>query len=149
MLLVVLACAQSICADELPDECEAAVDAADRLNSDNSKHCDYSKTGLNGVLHKAFANKAAASEQGAKEAQSPKVTAPEQAAKVIADTAAPANLPRALAREFDSAARLNTVRYELLQLASKECAAGFVLLDERYLPSADKRLTFVLNYRCL
>ena len=133
-LILVLAFTQAMYADALPDECEAAVDAADRLNADGNKGCDYSKTGLNGVLHKAFANKAAA---------------PEQAAKGVADTAASTNLPRALALEFDSAARLNIVRYELLQLASKECTAGFVLLEERYLPSVDKHLKLELKYRCL
>lgn len=132
---------QLICADELPDDCEAAVDAADRLNSDSNKHCDYSKTGLNGVLHKAFANKAAVPEQATKEA------APEQAPTATA--AVTGNLPRAIAREFDSAQQLSVLRYELLQLAAKDCAAGFVLVEERYLPVAAKHLKLELNYRCL
>src|SRR6187402_1652588 len=108
LLLVLLVFSQIIYADELPDDCEAAVDAADRLNSDSNKHCDYSKTGLNGVLHKAFANKEAASESSA---------------KVVADISAKTNLPQLLAREFDSAPQLSAVRYELIQLAAKSCGA--------------------------
>src|SRR6187402_2590026 len=137
LLLVLLVFSQIIYADELPDDCEAAVDAADRLNSDSNKHCDYSKTGLNGVLHKAFANKAAASEQATK------AVVAEQTPKVAA--AVTSNLPRAIAREFDSAQQLNVLRYELLQLAAKDCAAGFVLVEERYLPVADKRLKLELR----
>ena len=40
-------------ADE--DECPAAVDAAEAQNQNLYKNCDYTQTGLNGVLHKAFA----------------------------------------------------------------------------------------------
>lgn len=38
------------------EECVAAVDAAESMDV-NQKQCDYSDTGLNGVLHRAFAKK--------------------------------------------------------------------------------------------
>ena len=133
-VLMLLLFTQVIYANELPDDCEAAVDAADRLNADSNKHCDYSKTGLNGVLHKALANKK---------------SAPEPTANLAADTLATASLPQVVTREFDSAQQLSAVRYDAIQLASRECAAGFVVRGERYLPVAEKRLKLELSYQCL
>lgn len=127
----------NIFADELKDDCEAAVDAADRLNTSNAdKHCDYSNTGLNGVLHRAFAPKSDA-----------QVTSENK--QVVDAAAAKKAQVRVQAREFDSAQQLMTVRYELLQLSSQECIKGFVVDSERYVPVNAQRLKLELDYHCL
>ncbi|HWV15186.1 MAG TPA: hypothetical protein VN030_07120 [Cellvibrio sp.] len=131
-LLLWLPMAASVWADELAEDCEAAVDAADRLGAPPDKHCDYSKTGLNGVLHQALANKDSATKEA-------KAAATEKGRSVQS---------RSLGREFDSAQQLTSVRFEMLQLAAKDCAAGFTLDTERYLPAAEKRLRLELHYHC-
>jgi len=136
LLLVMLSFVSSAFAEELKDDCEAAVDSADRLNADANKHCDYSKTGLNGVLHKAFAKKSDDSEGGE--------------IKQAADTAVTKNvLSRSLSREFDSAQQLMIVRYELLQVSAQQCVKGFVIESERYLPVNAQRLKLEFDFHCL
>lgn len=134
LILALFSSGASVYGDELPEACEAAVDAADRLNLDHDKKCDYSNTGLNGVLHKAFVSK-----EGSDRARS----------AAVASVAGKNILPQAIAGEFDSAQQLNTLRYELLQQVARECAAGFTLENERYLPANGKSLRIELDYRCL
>lgn len=136
LLLFVMLSSLNIFADELKDDCEAAVDAADRLNTSADKHCDYSNTGLNGVLHRAFAPKSDA-----------QVTSENK--QVVEAAAAKKVQVRVQAREFDSAQQLVAVRYELLQLSSQECTKGFVVDSERYVPVNAQRLKLELDYHCL
>jgi len=116
----------SVVADELKDDCEPAVDAADRLST-NPDRCDYSKTGLNGVLHKAFANKSNVSSVDVKNTIK----------------------SHAVAVEVGSANQLATVRYELLLQAAQECRKGFIVDNEQYLPTSSQHLQLELNYHCL
>jgi hypothetical protein len=144
MWITLLVCAVLLCpclgatAGE-QSECGLAVDAADRLAPDADKDCDYTKTGLNGVLHKAFAGK--------KEAAS---------ASLAATVPAPNNLSAALATanliakaEFTSAQQLQAVKFGLLEAAALKCPQGFVLESEQYVPAAPKTMTLALTYQCL
>ena len=136
----VLLSTSTVFAEELKDGCEPAVDAADRLQADADKHCDYSNTGLNGVLHRAL-NK--------------KENLPMAAEPLVQKTAAnavalDAPTPRfKLSAEFNSAQQLVNQRYELLQKAAHECSKGFAVNSEHYLPVSAKSMTIELSYQCL
>ena len=132
--------ATTVIADEANRECESAVDSADRLSADPNNQCDYSKTGLNGVLHRAFSNKSDISPTKA-EASSNKVGAAVSDVKNI-------NASRVVAFEISSAQQLSNGRFELLQQALHECPKGFLLEGERYLPVA-QHLMLELNFHCL
>lgn len=125
-------------AEEKP-ECGSAVDAADRLVPDSDKHCDYTKTGLNGVIHKALSGKKNAGEEVAE----PKVQdVKEKKIEVVADKLTAKG-------EFNSSQQLQTVKFSLLEVAAGQCAKGFVLESERYLPTATKAMKLELTYQCL
>lgn len=125
-------------AEEQP-ECGSAVDAADRLAPDSDKHCDYTKTGLNGVIHKALSGKKNVGEEGAElKAQDVK----EKKMDVVADKLTAKG-------EFNSPQQLQAVKYSLLEAAAGQCAKGFVLESERYLPTATKAMKLELTYQCL
>lgn len=129
-------CSSSVLA--LDDDCEAAVDAASRINPNDDIHCDYSNTGLNGVLHRAFAKKSDSTNDEA--ANSSKESSK---AAVSADTKVPS-----VNSEFTSAQQLQNLRYALIQKTAQECAKGFVVEGERYLPGV-KGMTLELIYHCL
>ena len=125
-------------AEEKP-ECGSAVDAADRLVPDSDKHCDYTKTGLNGVIHKALSGKKNAGEEAAE----PKVQdVKEKKIEVVADKLTAKG-------EFNSSQQLQAVKFSLLEVAAGQCAKGFVLESERYLPAATKAMKLELTYQCL
>ncbi len=125
-------------AEEKP-ECGSAVDAADRLVPDSDKHCDYTKTGLNGVIHKALSGKKNAGEEVAE----PKVQdVKEKKIEVVADKLTAKG-------EFNSSQQLQAVKFSLLEVAAGQCAKGFVLESERYLPTATKAMKLELTYQCL
>ena len=136
LLVVVGLFITNVFADELKDDCEAAVDAADRLNADNDKHCDYSKIGLNGILHKAF-SKNDSSASSAKD---------QPRSEVVVSKNSPA---RVAFREFDSLQQLMSVRYELLSLAEHECNKGFLIEREHSTTVDKKRLKLELYYNCI
>jgi hypothetical protein len=134
-----LALVCSLAFAEEKQECGSAVDAADRLAPDSDKHCDYTKTGLNGVIHKAFSSKKNASEDGAEpKAQDVK----EKKLEVVADKLV-------VKGEFNSPQQLQAVKFSLLEAAAGQCAKGFVLDSERYLPTATKAMKLELTYQCL
>jgi hypothetical protein len=120
------------------DDCEAAVDAANRLNPNEDKHCDYTNTGLNGVLHRAFANKSDSVNEDSSKASAESTKTPANAeAKVFL-----------VNNEFTSAQQLQTLRYALVQKAAQECRKGFIVEGDRYLPRT-KGMTVELIYHCL
>ena len=127
------------------DECEAAVDAANRMNPNDDKHCDYSNTGLNGVLHRAFAKKSeSASATKSEPANEDSGSASKESAKAAAAEAKA--LP--INSEFTSAQQLQNLRYALVQKTAQECSKGFVVEAERYVPGV-KGMTLEFIYHCL
>jgi hypothetical protein len=125
-------------AEEKP-ECGSAVDAADRLTPDSDKHCDYTKTGLNGVIHRTLARKKNAGEESAEPiAQDVK----EKKMEVVVDKLTAKG-------EFNSPQQLQVVKFSLLEAAAGKCPKGFVLGSERYLPTATKAMRLELTYQCL
>lgn len=126
-----LVCTGALAADE---DCDAAVDAADRLTRNDDGHCDYTKTGLNGALHRALAKKSEVAQESGNINNEVLTSLP--------------NAPQLLA-EFNSAAQLQSLRFSLIQKAGQECPKGFVLESERYLPAANKAMKLELVYRCL
>jgi len=135
---LVLVCSMAI-AEEKP-ECGSAVDAADRLAPDSDKHCDYTTTGLNGVLHKVFSSKPTATvednaEPVAQELKNKKADL--VAAKLIAKG------------EFSSPQQLQLAKFNLLEAAAAQCPKGFVVESERYFSSLPKSMKLELTYQCL
>ena len=125
-------------AEEKP-ECGLAVDAADRLAPDSDTHCDYTKTGLNGAIHRALAGKKNAAEE--------KV---EPNAQELKDKKTELAKDKLVAKgEFNSQQQLQAVKFSLLEAAAINCPKGFVLESERYLPAPMKALKLELNYQCL
>lgn len=156
LFLVVMLCSSALVfAAELDDSCESAVDAADKVGSPINKECDYSNTGLNGVLHRAFAKKekvgddensndATNTEANNKNAQTTIGTAPINS--VATDVVKP--LLRVITAEFGGVQQLAAVRYELIRRASEDCITGFLLEKESYLPAENKLLKLQLTYSC-
>lgn len=156
LFLVVMLCSSAFAfAADLDDNCESAVDAADKIGSPINKECDYSNTGLNGVLHRAFAkketavvdknsNEATNTEANNKNAQTTISIAPIKS--VTTDVVKP--LLRVLNAEFGTVQQLAAVRYELIRKASEECTTGFVLEKESYIPAENKLLQLQLTYSC-
>lgn len=153
-------------AGELNDDCETAVDAADRLGSDVNKECDYSNVGLNGVLHRALANKEKASidkkandvklnTEDNSEISNKKIAEASSAGVAQKDSAtinsgiAKRPLPPVVSAEFGTSQQLATARYDLVRKIARECPAGFVMNEERYLPTENNLLKLELIYRCL
>ena len=128
-------------AEEKP-ECGSAVDAADRLDPDSDEHCDYTKTGLNGVLHKAFSGKKNKDEGSADQvAQAPQGTMDKKADAVKNELIAKG--------EFNSPQQLQTVKFSLLEAAALKCTKGFTVNSEQYLPTSTKAMKLELAYQCL
>lgn len=132
-------------------ECGSAVDAADRLAPDSDKDCDYTKTGLNGVLHKAFSGKKALNKDNA---DSVVETHQEELPKAALKLSKVAPNRLIVTASFNSQQQWQTVKFSLLESAAQQCPAGFVVVSEQYLPavvaSADaKAMTLGLTYQCL
>lgn len=139
LLSALLLYGASVIASEKPD-CGSAVDAADRLAPASDEGCDYTKTGLNGVLHKALSGKADSAEDSK---------------EVIVKDANEKNEPAVIGAvrqgksEFSSASQLQSLKFVLLEKIALECVKGFVVESERYLPTATKTLKLELIYHCL
>lgn len=133
------------CAFAKDDDCPAAVDAAEAQNPNAYKDCDYSKTGLNGALHKAFA-KSKESDDSGKE-----TPIKESANKEIAEkSSSPLEKTKLItASEFSSPQQLQSLKFALLEKVALECTKGFVVEGERYLPTSTKATKLELIYHCL
>lgn len=127
------------------DECPAAVDAAEAQNPNAFKHCDYSKTGLNGVLHRALSKKSEANEETKDD------VAKDDSTKASAKKNQKSDKSETLKEdEFSSAQQLSAVRYVLVEKLATQCAKGFVVEGERYLPVAgSKAMKLELIHHCL
>lgn len=134
---LVLVCSMAFAEEQ--HECGSAVDAADRLTPDSDKHCDYTKTGLNGVLHKAFSGKKG---EGEEVAELKVQDAKEKKVDVKADKLTAKD-------EFNSPQQLQTVKFSLLEVAAGQCPKGFLLESERYIPTVTKAIKLELSYQCL
>ncbi|MES2674693.1 MAG: hypothetical protein V4660_10665 [Pseudomonadota bacterium] len=160
LFFVVIFCGSAVAlATGLDDSCESAVDAADKLGSPISKECDYSNTGLNGVLHRAVAKKEKAvvgksfSDDASASASSKNVEISTGSAVVnTANNSATNNVAESLLRvifaEFETMQQLASARYELIREASQDCSNGFVLERESYFPTRNKLLKLQLTYSC-
>ncbi len=133
------------------DECEAAVDAASRVNPNEDKNCDYSNTGLNGVLHRAFAKKQTEDGKAVDEKNSAEIsnTVVAPNSSVSGEAAKLVSSGKVGSAEFASAQELERVRYELIKQAQKACSKGFVVQGERYLPIVSSSMRLELLYYCL
>ncbi len=167
LFVVIIFCSTaSVFAGELNKDCESAVDAADRVGSDITKECDYSNVGLNGVLHRALANKEQSVDK--KSSDETSIAASSKKVKTTANlTETPsAGIPPAdsaatniatgirpslqvVSAEFGTSQQLASTRYELIRRMYRECAAGFLLNKESYLPAENKLLKLELTYSCL
>lgn len=126
------------------DECPAAVDVAEAQNPNAYKNCDYSKTGLNGVLHRALAGKDESGEEEKISKDGSGKVSGEKKQKTIEKVEVLKN------GEFNSAQQLQSVKFALLENLTLECAKGFVVEGERYLPTINsKAMKLELIYHCL
>ena len=150
LLVFVMLFSSAVFAD---DECEAAVDAANRVNPNENKNCDYSNTGLNGVLHRAFAKKSAEDKTSAESVVADKVVTDKVATEKseTRDAVNEAAVKSLVASaEFSSPQQLQNLRFGLIQQTARECAKGFVVEGERYLPVPKSKATKLeLIYHCL
>lgn len=123
------------------DDCPAAVDAAEAQNHNLYKNCDYSKSGLNGILHRALSNKP---ESGDDVKDEPVKADTEKKQKTL-------DKPIVLtAGEFSSPQQLQSLKFALLEKTALECNKGFVVDGERYLPVINsKAMKLELIYHCL
>lgn len=129
------------------DDCPSAADAAEAQNPNAYKDCDYSQTGLNGVLHRALSKKKESSEElddvPDETAVSSNNVSKEAKQKAVDKTLL---LDRS---EFKTAQQLQALKFNLLNAAATKCPKGFVVEGERYLPSSDKAMKLELIYHCL
>lgn len=133
-----LALVCSLALAEEKAECGSAVDAADRLTPDSDKHCDYTKTGLNGVIHRSLARKKNAGEEIAEPIAQDIKEKKTDVDKLIAKA------------EFSSPQQLQLVKFGLLETLTLECTKGFVVEGERYLPIINsQKMKLELIYHCL
>lgn len=119
-------------ADE--EDCIAAVDAMDSMNV-NQKLCDYSNSGLNGVIHKAFNDKGDSSAEQ------------KQDSAAVAE-ASTAQLVKVLAIDVASEKHLAAVRSTAVYQALATCPAGFSLVRESYRPKSQKAIELMFEYQC-
>lgn len=129
-LYLIGACGINIAIAE--ENCDAAVDAADAMNV-NQKPCDYSDKGLNGVLHKAFANKSAKNTETIAEAS-------------VYQGASPNFLLRAQADQW---ANVSLAKTQLLPQALAQCENGFRIVAEEYRPLKMGKIEVTLQGVCL
>lgn len=123
------------------DDCPAAADAAEAQNHNLYKNCDYSKSGLNGILHRTLAGKA----ESGDDVKDESAKAESEKKQKLLDK------PSALTNgEFSSPQQLQTVKFALLEKTALECSKGFIVEGERYLPVINsKTMKLELIYHCL
>jgi hypothetical protein len=126
------------------EDCPPAAEAAATQNPNAYKDCDYSNTGLNGMLHRSWKKKKEESE----EQESVAAGATKGA---LAETTAEVTQTKNLLAKgvFSSAQQLQTLRFTLIQNSALECPKGFLLESEKYLPQPDKTTKLELQYHCL
>jgi hypothetical protein len=123
------------------DDCPSAVDAAEAQNHNVYKNCDYSKSGLNGILHRTLAGKA---ESGDDVKDDSAKTDAEKKQKTLDKSSALTN------GEFNSPQQLQSLKFALLEKIASECTKGFVVEGERYLPAINSKvMKLELIYHCL
>lgn len=141
-LFILIISAQMTFAAE--EECPPAAEMAEAQNQNLYKNCDYSDKGLNGVLHRALGKKKDNADEETIQEVKPAVKAVQEKSTKVADV----ELKKP--DEFSSAAQLQLVKFNALEKLSRECAKGFVVEGERYLPVANtKSLKLELIYHCL
>ncbi len=153
-IALMLSSAALVFAAEPDNECEPAVDAADRLGSDINQNCDYSNTGLNGVLHRALANTEKSSVEkkdlaDAKLVPATTSVAVQLSSSVSADNRASVPASLLTSNSFSNSQQFATARFELILKIRDVCIKGFVVDSESYIPSETKSLKLALAYRCL
>lgn len=116
------------------EDCVAAVDAADSMNV-NQKPCDYRDKGLNGLLHRTFANQSKANAEVV-----------EDTAVSVADLKSPTFL---LSGQSDQWANVQLTKMQLLTRASALCDKGFRVIAEEYRPLKMGRIETSLQCICL
>ncbi|GGY65639.1 hypothetical protein GCM10011613_06900 [Cellvibrio zantedeschiae] len=150
IIALCFSCANVFAKDQ-KEECGPAVDNADQLAA--AKECDYSDTGLNGVLHRTLSGKkkSNATDDVNKDAQINKEQKRETEITKVAVEEKIADKKNILkADEFSSPQQLQTAKFTLLETLALECTKGFVVEGERYLPVKNsKALKLELIYHCL
>ena len=116
-------------AEQNSSECAAAVDSADSLNPNQSAGCDYSKSGLNGWIHKNLRQ------------QEPETKSPVRA------LAKSGKLNVIMLRDSAEVSELGKLRNKLILDGLAECAAGFTVLAEAYRP-LEKTVELELKLSC-
>ncbi len=129
-----------ICSAYAEEECPPAAEVAATQNPNAFKDCDYSDTGLNGVLHRTFKKK--------EDKADANIAALKTSESIMKDEL-PANNKLLAKGVFNSTQQLQTLRFALIQNAAAECPKGFLLESEKYLPAADKSMKLELLYHCL
>jgi len=122
------------------EDCPPAADVAAAQNPNAFKDCDYSNTGLNGVLHRTFKKKEDKADQD--------ITTLKTSESITKEDL-PVNNQLLAKGVFNSAQQLQTLRFALIQNAAVECPKGFLLESEKYIPAADKTIKLELLYHCL
>lgn len=144
LFLIVLVLACNCFAEE--KDCPPAAEVAETQNPNAYKDCDYSDSGLNGMLHRSWKKKVEESEEQDALASGKGKSA--SADQVLKDEVL--QTKTVLAKGvFNSAQQLQTLRFALIQNAAAECPKGFLLESEKYLPAADKSMKLELLYHCL
>jgi|GEM_PF-1549518 len=138
-------------------DCGLAIDEADKIVPDPNSDCDHTKTGLNGVLHRAFASKSSSknsnddsgagnqSESRQSENPQPLLTKASDEKREISKD----QKKLLISDEFSNAQELQLLKFNLLAKAAVNCAKGFSVDAERYLPTVNKNLKLELVYQCL
>ena len=139
-----------------------AIDEADKIVPDLNSDCDHTNTGLNGVLHRAFANKSSSKDSNtdssvnnqSENKQSKNKPAESSQSALTKDNDEKKEISKAQTKlvvsdEFSSAQELQLLKFNLLAKAAFNCAKGFTLDAERYLSTANKNLKLELVYQCL
>lgn len=142
VILLVLAC--NCFAEE--KDCPPAAEVAETQNPNAYKDCDYSNTGLNGMLHRSWKKKVEESEEQDEIASSKSKNSSVEPGVKDNSLQTKAILAKGV---FNSAQQLQTLRFALIQNALAECPKGFLLESEKYLPQADKAMKLELLYHCL
>ena len=132
------------------EDCPSAADAAEAQNPNAYKDCDYSKTGLNGALHKVFA-KSKDDDENNKDSSVKEPVKNDSSGKDVSEKSSLLVEKAKLitASEFSSPQQLQTLKFALLEKVALECTKGFVVEGERYLPTSSKATKLELIYHCL
>jgi len=150
LIAVFFSCAGVIASEQ--EECGPAVEEADRLAA--SRECDYSNTGLNGVLHRAFSGQDKSSanheDKNINPAREPKGDVGPATITARKNQIGVDKLDVQQSDEFASVQQLQTTKFLLLQTLALECPKGFVVEGERYLLIKNsKAIKLELIHHCL